>query len=155
MCPEWDSNRGLGCVLLEFEKTLYPTQPPRLDHSWFFEGADAKSTRCQILGPIYLGLPRWFRYKGVNMFKKCCKIIKRSNFGTIFTSQVGQLHFVTDKCRSKEIRPGCFSIRLWRWLSIKFSSSQGSESLGFWTTFIRQNKIEFEFSNWPFSLKSR
>ena len=34
------------------------------------------------------------------------------NFGPISSSLVRQLHFNTDKCRSKVIRPGCFSIRL-------------------------------------------
>ena len=34
------------------------------------------------------------------------------NFGQILTSEVRQLHFITDKCRSDEIRGGDFSIRL-------------------------------------------
>ena len=55
-----------------------------------------------------------------NMFEKVLsnilyapKIAKLSslNLGPIFSSKVQQLHFITEECRSKEIRGGAFSIR--------------------------------------------
>ena len=37
------------------------------------------------------------------------KVLANSNFRPILSSKVRQLHFNTDRCRTKEIKPDCFS----------------------------------------------
>ena len=69
------------------------------------------------LNHIPIGL--FFSFSGQTLVKLIVKhIICPQNskawlfyFGPILSSQVRQLHFITDKCRSEELRGGAFSIR--------------------------------------------
>ena len=90
--------------------------------------ADAKSTTSYFLGPTILGPIKQTQQRDVkmfkNMFEKCnVHVIKCKQFQhrpdkcnmppkqqSSFFSQVRQLHFIIDKCRSEELRCGAFSI---------------------------------------------
>ena len=45
-----------------------------------------------------------------NMFKNMFEKVLKSDFGPILSSKVRQLHYITDRCSSEEIRPGYSSI---------------------------------------------